>query len=143
MFRPLQQSRFALLAPLSAVVLAGCGGSSSPPAAQAAAASPASAASAAAAASPSPAGVDQTIRITYANGKVSGVGGRVKVRLKSVVSLVVTSDVADEIHLHGYDKHVDVPKNGTATLTFTANLPGVFEVELESLKHRLVLLQVQ
>ncbi|MDQ1661136.1 MAG: hypothetical protein QOJ68_1116 [Blastococcus sp.] len=121
--------RLALVGSLSAFVLAGCGGTSG---------SPSSAATASSAH-----GVDQTLHISYANGKVSGVSAREKVRLKSVVSLVVTSDVADEVHLHGYDKHVDVPKNGTATLTFTANIPGIFEVELESLKHRLVLLQVQ
>src|SRR3954453_23311641 len=135
----LHPGRLALVLPLSALVLAGCGGSSGSPSAVAASsatepssAAPSAAASPSAAAASTAAGVDQTIRITYANGKVSGVSGREKVRLKSVVSLVVTIDVADEVHLHGYDKHVDVPKNGTATLTFTANLPGIFEVELES-----------
>lgn len=48
------------------------------------------------------------------------------------VVLVVTSDVADEIHLHGYDLSRDVAAGGTARLPFTANLPGRFEVELES-----------
>src|SRR4051794_41204470 len=127
----LATSRLALVGSLSALFLAGCGGSSSPSGVVAASSAPppssSAAASPAAAPSPTAPGVDQTVRITYANGKVSGVGGRVKVKLKSVVSLVVTSDTADEVHLHGYDKHVDVPKNGTATLTFTANIPGVFE----------------
>jgi hypothetical protein len=85
----------------------------------------------------------QTIRIRYAAGKVSGTAARVKVKRGSTVALVVTSDVADEIHLHGYDKSVDVTKGGTATLQFRATIPGVFEVELEKLKHRLVQLQVQ
>jgi hypothetical protein len=71
------------------------------------------------------------------------VGTRVKVKQGSTVALVVTSDVADEVHLHGYDKHVDVTKGGTVTLVFKATLSGVYEVELEKLKHRLVLLQVQ
>jgi hypothetical protein len=48
------------------------------------------------------------------------------------VVLVVKSDVADEIHLHGYDLSRDVTAGGTARLPFTANLPGRFEVELES-----------
>ena len=48
------------------------------------------------------------------------------------VVLVVTSDVADEIHLHGYDKSTDVTAGGTARLPFTATIPGRFEVELES-----------
>ena len=48
------------------------------------------------------------------------------------VVLVVKSDVADEIHLHGYDKSTDVTAGGTARLPFTATLPGRFEVELET-----------
>jgi hypothetical protein len=67
----------------------------------------------------------------------------VPVKKGSTVTLQVTSDVADEVHLHGYDKHVDVEKGGTARLTFTANLTGVFEVELESRGLRLAQLQVQ
>ena len=47
------------------------------------------------------------------------------------VVLVVKSDVADEIHVHGYDLMRDVAAGGTARMPFTATLPGVFEVELE------------
>lgn len=85
----------------------------------------------------------QVIEISVAGGKVTGPTGRVKVKQGSTVTLKVTSDVADEIHLHGYDKHVDVAKGGTATLTFKATLSGVFEAELESRGLQLVQLQVQ
>jgi len=84
----------------------------------------------------------QTIRISYTDGTVTGDTGRVHVPLGGTVALVVTSSVADEVHLHGYDKKVDVPANGTATLTFTATIPGVFEVELEKLSKTLVMLEV-
>jgi ABC-type Fe3+-hydroxamate transport system substrate-binding protein len=84
----------------------------------------------------------QTVRVRYAEGKVTGDTGRVHVALGSTVALVVTSAVADEVHLHGYDKKVDVPASGTATLTFTATIPGVFEVELERLSKTLVTLEV-
>ena len=47
------------------------------------------------------------------------------------VRLVVTSDVADEIHLHGYDISRDVAAGGTVTLAFRASIPGRFEAELE------------
>lgn len=95
-----------------------------------------------AASGPTPTTATQTIRISYANGAVTGDTGRVHVVLGSTVALVVTSTVADEVHLHGYDKKVDVPANGTATLTFTATIPGVFEVELEKLSKTLVMLEV-
>ncbi len=47
------------------------------------------------------------------------------------VVLVVSSDVADEVHLHGYDLSRDVPAGGTVRIQFVANVPGRFEVELE------------
>ena len=43
----------------------------------------------------------------------------------------MTSDVADEIHFHGYDISRDVTAGGTVRLPFTATIPGRFEVELE------------
>jgi hypothetical protein len=67
----------------------------------------------------------------------------VKVKLNSTVALVVTSDTADEVHFHGYDKHADVTKGGTVTIVFIATLPGRFIAELEKLGRRLVTVQVQ
>lgn len=43
----------------------------------------------------------------------------------------VRSDVADEIHLHGYDVAKDVDAGGTAEFEVPADIPGIFEVELE------------
>jgi heme/copper-type cytochrome/quinol oxidase subunit 2 len=47
------------------------------------------------------------------------------------VEIVVTSDVADHVHLHGYDIMRDVAPGKTARIRFRANVPGRFEVELE------------
>jgi copper(I)-binding protein len=139
-----------LVAIVGTLALAGCAGSSAPageassspsPAAASATASPISSPSAAP--SPTTPAVDQTIRITYAGGKVSGVSAVVKVKQNSTVALIVTSDVADEVHVHGYNKMADVTKGGTVTIVFKATLPGKWTVELEKLGHRLVFLQVQ
>ncbi|MBN9621796.1 MAG: hypothetical protein J0H06_02410 [Actinobacteria bacterium] len=43
----------------------------------------------------------------------------------------VTSDIAEEIHLHGYDISKDIDAGGSVTFDFPADLEGVFEVELE------------
>ena len=43
----------------------------------------------------------------------------------------VESDVADEIHLHGYDLSKPIAAGGTVTFTFPAEIEGVFEAELE------------
>ena len=72
------------------------------------------------------------VRITVVDGAPQGGIVRKTVSKGDKVVLVVKSDVADEIHLHGYDKSTDVTAGGTARLPFTATLPGRFEVELES-----------
>ena len=43
----------------------------------------------------------------------------------------VRSDVADEVHLHGYDISKPVSAGGTVTFSFPAEITGVFELELE------------
>jgi ABC-type glycerol-3-phosphate transport system substrate-binding protein len=70
--------------------------------------------------------------------RVSVVGGvpedgivRASVSKGDRVRIVVTSDVADEIHVHGYDLSKDVAAGGTARIAFTADIAGRFEVELE------------
>jgi hypothetical protein len=73
-----------------------------------------------------------TIRITVQDGVAKGGIVRASVKEGDDVVLVVTSDVADEIHLHGYDLSTEVAAGGTARLPFTATIPGRFEVELES-----------
>ena len=45
------------------------------------------------------------------------------------VRLRFRSDVAEEVHIHGYDEVVDVPAGGTATARFTADAEGIFEIE--------------
>ncbi len=56
---------------------------------------------------------------------------RATVKQGDNVVLVVRSDVADEIHLHGYNLMQDVEAGGTAKITFVASVPGRFEAELE------------
>ena len=83
-----------------------------------------------------------TINVAFASGQVTGDTGRVQVPLGENVTINLTSDVADEAHLHGYDVSEPIPAGGTATLTFTASIPGVFELELEELGEQLLSLQV-
>jgi hypothetical protein len=72
-----------------------------------------------------------TVRIVYRDGQVVGGLKRATVKKGEKVVLVVRSDVADHVHLHGYDKFVDVAAGTVARLAFVASLPGRFEVELE------------
>lgn len=42
----------------------------------------------------------------------------------------VRSNTADEVHVHGYDVSKEVPAGGSATLSFLADIEGIFEAEL-------------
>lgn len=86
---------------------------------------------------------DQVLSITVSGGAVSGDSGRQDIALGSTVAILVASDVAEEVHLHGYDVLVEAPEGGTAELVFTADIPGLFEVELEQSGELLVELAVQ
>ena len=63
-------------------------------------------------------------------GRVHGDTGRVPVAAGSHVTLVVTSDVADEVHVHGYDVEQELSPGQPAEIVLDATIPGVFEVEL-------------
>ena len=83
-----------------------------------------------------------TINVKVRGGKASGDTGRVTVPLGSPVIISVSSDVADEVHVHGYERTMKVPAASTASVVFTANKPGTFDVELENPKLALLQLQV-
>ncbi|NUR98531.1 MAG: hypothetical protein HOV67_25155 [Kribbellaceae bacterium] len=42
----------------------------------------------------------------------------------------MTTDVADELHLHGYDLEKETVPGKPATIEFDASIPGEFEAEL-------------
>jgi hypothetical protein len=72
-----------------------------------------------------------TIAIVVEGGQPRGGIARPSVNVGRRVRLSVRSDVAEEIHLHGYDIAQDVAAGGTAVIAFVADVPGRFEVELE------------
>lgn len=54
----------------------------------------------------------------------------------------VRSDVADEIHVHGYDLMKDVAAGGSASFDFPASIEGVFEAELEGRNEQIAEIRV-
>lgn len=56
---------------------------------------------------------------------------RVVVARGDEIELIVTSDVPNEVHVHGYDYKADVEPGSPAVIIFVADLPGIYEVELE------------
>lgn len=79
---------------------------------------------------PKPAG-PTVIRISVVDAAPKGGILRETVKKGDRVVLVVTADVTDHIHLHGYDVFRDIAPGKPARLPFKATIPGRFEVELE------------
>jgi cytoskeletal protein RodZ len=80
--------------------------------------------------------------ITVVNGQPQGGVKTVSFKKNDQVVLKVDSDVADEIHVHGYDLMKDVTKGGSVTFTFKATIEGRFEVELENAGTQIANLEV-
>lgn len=132
----------ALIAALAA--LAGCGGSGDSedtPETTAPAATTAPSTTETTETTPKP--ETTTIVIRVVGGKPQGGIARPSVERGTRVVLVVRSDLADEMHLHGYDLSRPVPAGGTVRLPFVAKIPGRFEVELEDLGVQLAELTVR
>ena len=55
----------------------------------------------------------------------------------------VRSDVDEEIHIHGYDRYVDVPAGETVNVAFKADLTGIFEIELHGSGETIAQLRVE
>jgi heme/copper-type cytochrome/quinol oxidase subunit 2 len=75
--------------------------------------------------------VPATPVITVRDGKPVGGVQRLSYKHGDTVRFTVQSDVADEIHVHGYNLKQDVPANGHVTFTFQAKADGIYEIELE------------
>ena len=71
------------------------------------------------------------VRIVVRDGQpVGGVRGVTVSKGRRVV-LIVTSDVSDHVHLHGYDVMRDVAPGRPARIAFRATIVGTVEAELE------------
>jgi hypothetical protein len=85
----------------------------------------------------------QRIAVRFANERVVGGVKSVAIDRGSEVVLVVRSDVADHVHVHGYDLFADVGPGQPTRIAFQAGTPGRFDVELEDRAAPLVVLEVQ
>ena len=88
---------------------------------------------------------ETTVEITVAvsDGKVTPKPRRVEVPLGSQIHLQVTSDVDDELHVHGFDVEEPLEAGRTTTVKLTADQQGVFEVETHETELELLQLEVR
>lgn len=70
-----------------------------------------------------------TIEVEVAGGKpVDGVQ-RHRIDARDTVTIIVNGDTTDELHIHGYDLVVRFAPGQPGTITFEADIPGIFEAE--------------
>jgi hypothetical protein len=143
---PRRWATVAVLAAAAALTLAACGddgtpqatGTTTPAATTSTTTGPTTSAEPTTTADPTP-----VIEVRVAGGKVQGGVRRERVQSGETVVLRVVADVADEVHLHGYDRTANVAPGKPAQIRFTADITGVFEVELEQRKQPLLMLEVR
>ena len=68
---------------------------------------------------------------------------RIEVKKGDTVRFRATSTNADHVHVHGYDKLKDIPAGKTVTMSFKADIEGIFEIELEDAKKQIGELRVE
>ena len=92
---------------------------------------------------PNPAKEPVTVTVSITDGTVSPKPSRVKVPLGSTVELQVTSDVDDEVHVHGFDVEEPLDAGVTTTVELQATEAGLYEVETHETELELLQLEVR
>jgi hypothetical protein len=90
---------------------------------------------------PGPKPAVETIEVV--NGEPQGGVAEITTNKDDTVEFKVDSDTAAEVHVHGYDLMKDVEAGGSASFEFTADIEGVFEIELEETKTPIAELTVE
>jgi pyruvate/2-oxoglutarate dehydrogenase complex dihydrolipoamide acyltransferase (E2) component len=80
--------------------------------------------------------------VTFRDGAVAGGLAKLEFDKGDTARFRVSSDTADEVHVHGYDLKQDVAAGGTVSFAFRADIDGIFEVELENSGIQLAQLRV-
>ena len=94
-------------------------------------------------AEPKPRPRPRSTRIVVAGGQPQGGVKRIRAEKGDRIRLIVQSDVADHIHVHGYDLFKDIAPGQNARFDFRARIEGVFEIELENRGVQIASLRVE
>jgi len=73
---------------------------------------------------------DVVLDVAFSGGSVTSPTDP-EIPLGSLVEIIVVTDVVESLHLHGYDVEVAVTPDAPTMVRFIADIPGIFEVELE------------
>jgi hypothetical protein len=81
--------------------------------------------------------------IVVEGGKPTGGVQKLKFKKGDKVEIDVVADAADEAHLHGYDIEKELKPGETVKFRFTADMEGVFELELHGSEAQLAKITVE
>ncbi len=79
-----------------------------------------------------------TVSVQFVDGSVVDGPPSVDLDVGDTVVIEITSDVDEQLHIHGYDILVDIEAEEANVIEFRADLPGRFEAEFEG-RHQMVL----
>jgi hypothetical protein len=85
-----------------------------------------------------------TIRVSIAGDQVNPVNEQLQGTIGQPIVIEVSSDVADELHVHSTPEHTFKvePKSGQS-FQFTVDVPGTVDVELHKLNKTIATIQVR
>jgi hypothetical protein len=75
--------------------------------------------------------------IVIKNGEPVGGIKQLEYSAGEQIRFKVESDIAEEVHFHGYEVMKDVKAGGTVSFDMPAEIEGIFEVELEGRKEQI------
>jgi hypothetical protein len=84
------------------------------------------------------------VNVTIARGQVSPTNAMLQAKVKQQITLHVTSDVTDELHVHSVPDHkFPVAAAPNQVFHFSVDVPGNVEVELHHLDRTIATIQVE
>jgi hypothetical protein len=91
-----------------------------------------------------PATTGLTVDVSIANGQVMPANAMLQAKVREQITLKVSSDAADELHVHSVPDHkFQVAAAPNQTFQFSVDVPGNVDVELHHLKRTIATIQVR
>jgi hypothetical protein len=91
-----------------------------------------------------PSGAGLVINVTIAKGQVTPSNATLQAKVSEPITLRVTSDAADELHVHSVPDHkFPVAAAANQTFQFSVDVPGNVDVELHHLDRTIATIQVR
>lgn len=92
---------------------------------------------------PKPSGPGLAVDVTIADGQVTPTNATLQAKVGEQITLRVTSDATDELHVHSTPDHkFEVAAAPNQTFQFSVEVPGKVDVELHHLKRTIATIQV-